>query len=157
VRAIEIHATSQNAELVGPRGAIAWTFAPAAGQENAPTMRRGWWIVCAQTGEVRAQDVVDRVQALARDASSPGDASGEIVFRFMSRPALMRQITGARGAARTGMAGPGTLGAALANSVRDEASSALDALDRVETVIRRRPTFNELFDGTISIQMRPEP
>lgn len=157
VRAIEIHATSQSAELVGPRGAIAWTFAPAAGQESTPGASRGWWIVCAQTGEARAQDVVDRVQTLARDASSPGDASGEIVFRFMSRPALMRQITGARDASRTGAPDPGMLGAALANRVRSEASTALDALDRVETVIRRRPTFNELFDGTISIQMRPEP
>jgi hypothetical protein len=162
VRAIEIHASevpppSHGAGPVGARGAIAWTFAPAAGQDGSSLSRRGWWIVCAQTGDVRAQDVVARAQSLARDASSPGDASGDIVFRFMSRPALMRQVTGARALAQTKSANAATLGAALANRVRHEASGALDTLDRVETVIRRRPTFNELFDGTISIQMRPTP
>lgn len=158
VRALEVHGTPQSTGLVGPRGAIAWTFAIAAGQEKSATPSRGWWIVCAQTGDARAQPVVERAQALALDAASPGDASGEIVFRFMSRPALMRQVTGARTAAPA--AAPTTvasIGAALANRVREEASSALDALDRVETVIRRRPTFNELFDGTISIQMRSKP
>jgi hypothetical protein len=157
VRALEVHGTPQSSGLVGPRGAIAWTFAIAAGQGETASPR-GWWIVCAQTGDARAQPVVERAQALALDAASPGDASGEIVFRFMSRPALMRQVTGARTAAPP--AAPTTaasIGAALANRVRDEASSALDALDRVETVIRRRPTFNELFDGTISIQMRSKP
>ena len=135
-------------------------LAAAAGQDTshgagAPT--RGWWIVCAQTGDARAQDVVQRAQALARDAASPGDVAGDIVFRFMSRPALMRQVIGTRAVSPTRSSGSSTIGAALADRVRDDASGALDALDRVETVIRRRRTFNELFDGTISIQMRPEP
>lgn len=157
VRAMEVHGASQIAGVVGPRGAIAWTFAIAAGQEGSSTSRRGWWIVCAQTGDVRAQDVVASAQALALDAASPGDASESVIFRFMSRPALMRQVTGSRLDTGTPSSDAATIGAALANSVRDQASVALDALDRVETVIRRRPTFNELFDGSISIKMRSDP
>jgi len=157
VRAIEVHGSATAPGLVGPCGAIAWTFAPAAGQDESVDSRRGWWIICAQTGDTRAKAVVDRAQALARDAASPGDASGDIVFRFLSRPALMRHTAGTREPSRGEASATNSFGAAIANHVRTEASSALDSLDRVETVIRRRNTFNELFDGTISVQMRSEP
>lgn len=157
VRALEIHGASHLSGLVGPRGAVAWTFAVAAGQESSSSPRRGWWIVCVRTGEANAQHVVDRVRAMARDAASPGATPGDVVFRFMSRPALMRRITGARQAVEPSLSDGPSPASALARRVRDDTSGALDWLDRVETVIRQRPTFSELYDGTISIQMRTDP